>query len=108
MALITSMGTGSMAIVLVKDEGVYMKKHRCTERKHTVRIIRYSPPVVMTLVTLGPIGWFFINWSSESYDKLPLVFVAALLCTILSTIFWMNAIRWDWDDDDLAEGAQED
>lgn len=71
-----------------------MKKH-----KHIVRIIRFSPPAVMTLVTLGPIGWFFIHWSSGNYDKLPFVFVASLICTILSTIFWMNAIRWDWEDE---------
>ncbi len=68
----------------------------------------------MTLVTLGPVGWFFINWSSESYDKLPVVFVAALLCTILSTIFWMNAIGSDeeWDlfdkNDDLKEDVYQD
>ena len=68
----------------------------------------------MTLVTLGPVGWFFINWSSESYDKLPVVFVVALLCTILSTIFWMNAIGSDedWDlfdkNDDLKEDVHQD
>lgn len=46
----------------------------------------------MTLVTLGPTGWFFIDWFSQNYDKLPVAFVAALLCTILATIYWMNAI----------------
>ena len=55
----------------------------------------------MTLVTLGPTSWFFIDWFSQNYDKLPVAFVAALLCTILSTVFWMNAIGWNWDDEEL-------
>ena len=65
----------------------------------------------MTLATLWPIGWFFMHWSSKNYNKLPAVFVAALLCTILSTIYWMNIIRpprWNWNDEDMDEGTQED
>ena len=57
---------------------------------------RFGGPVVMTLVTLGPTSWFFIDWFSQNYDKLPVAFVAALLCTILSTVFWMNAIGCYW------------
>lgn len=62
---------------------------------------RFRGPVVMTLVTLGPTGWFFIDWFSQNYDKLPVAFVAALLCTILATIYWMNAIGCNWDDEEL-------
>ena len=59
---------------------------------------------MMTFVSLGPIGWFFVDVLSEKYDRLLQLFVISIICAVLSTVFWINALRLPkWDDEDESD-----
>lgn len=45
-------------------------------------------PIALSAVSLGPVGWFFVDYYSQRYERLAFLFVTALLLSILSTVFW--------------------
>lgn len=71
---------------------------------------KISGPILMSLVTLGPIGGFIIDFLSGEYDRLLMLFVVSLGCTILSTIFWMDLFRpsrWEVMDEDIKDTKED-
>lgn len=53
----------------------------------------FSSAVCATLVSFGPVGWFFIDYFSKRYDRLPSLFLWSIALTILSTVVWVLAIQ---------------
>ena len=45
-------------------------------------------PIMFSIVSLGPVGWFFVDYYSQRHERLAFLFVTALLLSILSTVFW--------------------
>ena len=63
--------------------------------------------ILLTLVSLGPIGWFFVDLLERRYDRLIFLFVASIIVTAICAAFWTAyfcfARKADDADDDLDE-----
>ncbi len=56
-------------------------------------ILSIIHPVALSFVSLGPIGWFLIDYYSHRYDRLVFLFVSSLLLSILSTLLWVLYVK---------------
>ena len=81
MVLIMSMDIGLMVIAL----GSQMK---------SVKYNRIISPILLTIVSLGPIGWFFIDLSIERYDRMTFLFTVSIILTIATTLFWIFYFKY--------------
>jgi len=44
--------------------------------------------ILLTLVSLGPIGWFFVDLLERRYDRLIFLFVTSIIVTAICAVFW--------------------
>lgn len=56
------------------------------EKKTRVRGI--FAPIIFTIISLGPIGWFVVDFLSMQYERLLFLFCISILLVILTTVFW--------------------
>ncbi len=67
--------------------------------KKTTKYCSVSMPILLTFVSLGPIGWFFIDLLIyERYDRLIFLFVISIILTSICTYFWTFYFRYRNDD----------
>lgn len=46
-------------------------------------------PILISLITLGPILWHIIFILTENYDKLLLTFIFSVVLTVITTVSWI-------------------
>jgi len=53
---------------------------------------KYVTPVLFTLISLGPVGWFFIDLSTGRTDRLAFLYIVTILAAVIATIMWIGVL----------------
>jgi hypothetical protein len=76
-----------------------MKKTTNTSSGNVIRLIKKVnrlglwSNIMLTLVSIGPIGWFFLDLADQRYDRLRKLFIISLVVCSISTCFWVLWIK---------------
>ena len=64
--------------------------------------------ILLTLVSIGPIGWFFIDLFEKRYDRLVFLFVVSLALAVICAVFWTLFFSKTSADGDRENEAEDD
>jgi hypothetical protein len=58
------------------------------KRRKAGRNTDIMTPILLTLISIGPIGTYFMETADGSYDKLSRIFIMSIFATALSALVW--------------------